>query len=1093
MLMESVRSACLRVATSPCTSCRVRSSCSRRPFFGAYPIVDDLLYSNRRVISSLSMDTDVRVTVDGTQKKAINRRRPRGQRRPTTPESIQNMSGIDVIPLKDQGRNTTNASTSADVYSERANLILSRASDRMVAFLRTRSTLPPPHPSWLLPKSSLNKEGIEADDEDMLHRRCALHADVVRLLEILHASFSILGDYISPRGGRNPRLCSDLLGNILLLLGDSPPAHLQREVKIDKSRKEGIPQNILSPADAANLVLDLLRRLNLDVTPDQYASAIQAACHDGRWGVASGMFLEQIDPDSAGMVPIDSTLGWGSRVEMGLYAIAKQAKSEATGDVTDQVFDAVQSMSMVSPADQEQYILAAGRVLGRVGEWESALAFLNAGGNVERLGQGLVAAVMQALVDCSQFGAALEIYDEYVSNPLLGGSEWQWGGSYGGVHPVSRDLALCAMGEVRERGLSKKAIDIFRRQIIDERSRISLNGLIGVFKAIERDCDWLSSLDLLRLFLKEETNVKRTWTLVQSTYDVSPSGAATNMKDNTSIDASIHGNILGSAMNTCNAAGEYGLAILYAQLVGLAYAPEPFTFHRCQEGRQVSCLSATVLSSNSLVNKNENVLAATMVSLCGLGCHDEAMRLYEATTDMLEDGTAWPNATACFQHAKGQARNTSIAGSEKAAVWKCAFRDMHRLTSVMHSIEDSRDVISGEEKLLLTNALSHFMSCCTDAGQARTGLVLGEHLLAALHPHKESTSSMASSVLSFLGFGREASRSRERADSGSEIPSLYLANDSLLASTLKANYAIGRHEEAIDLFFDVVEAHESESFPYVQSLNETIVTLGEGNREDAVRLFDEMEDELKTPETYTKIAEIFAAEKDWARIGGTYSSAVKSWRLSEGLALLAMQSIVEQEADGKIPALRAVVDDMARLEGTSQASWIKSRYWTLKRRLGWRHARLLMYWNDPRLAGEDEFLLAIEHLEKAKRDRSTPKNAVLSCIVKYASFHQDFVEGDDAPDGALRRSQVVELVTKAVSEARKTSMGTRPFFIFHAATGLRNLGANAECVEYMREMLALGVRVDQRSLEAATDAAEAEADSGAVEEFLEAMEDSGRR
>ena len=310
---------------------------------------------------------------------------------------------------------------------------------------------------------------------------------------------------------------------------------------------------------------------------------------------------------------------------------------------------------------------------------------------------------------------------------------------------------------------------------------------------------------------------------------------------------------------------------------------------------------------------------------------------------------------------------------------------------------------------------------------------------------------------------------------------------------MKANYAIGRHEEAIDLFFDVVEAHESESFPYVQSLNETIVALGEGNREDAVRLFDEMEDELKTPETYTKIAEIFAAEKDWARIGGTYSSAVKSWRLSEGLALLAMQSIVEQEADGKIPALRAVVDDMARLEGTSQASWIKSRYWTLKRRLGWRHARLLMYWNDPRLAGEDEFLLAIEHLEKAKRDRSTPKNAVLSCIVKYASFHQDFVEGDDAPDGALRRSQVVELVTKAVSEARKTSMGTRPFFIFHAATGLRNLGANAECVEYMREMLALGVRVDQRSLEAATDAAEAEADSGAVEEFLEAMEDSGRR
>ena len=55
----------------------------------------------------------------------------------------------------------------------------------------------------------------------------------------------------------------------------------------------------------------------------------------------------------------------------------------------------------------------------------------------------------------------------------------------------------------------------------------------------------------------------------------------------------------------------------------------------------------------------------------------------------------------------------------------------------MHSIEDSRDVISGEEKLLLTNALSHFMSCCTDAGQARS---VASYDLARLAQHDLSGS-----------------------------------------------------------------------------------------------------------------------------------------------------------------------------------------------------------------------------------------------------------------------------------------------------------------------------------------------------------------
>ena len=81
-----------------------------------------------------------------------------------------------------------------------------------------------------------------------------------------------------------------------------------------------------------------------------------------------------------------------------------------------------------------------------------------------------------------------------------------------------------------------------------------------------------------------------------------------------------------------------------------------------------------------------------------------------------------------------------------------------------------------------------------------------------------------------------------------------------------------------------------------------------------------------------------------------------------------MKAVVEQELDGKIPTSRSIVDEVAKIEGHSNKHWIKARYWTLKREFGWRYARLLMWWNDPNIASEEELLLAVEQLEVAKND-----------------------------------------------------------------------------------------------------------------------------
>ena len=235
---------------------------------------------------------------------------------------------------------------------DKAALLLPRATERMEAFLRSRALLPPPPSAWLRPVDDDDDEEAH-DDDNVLAQRIALHNDVVQLLLILRDS--ILGGHVSPRGGRNGLVLSDLLGNILLLLGESPPLHLM----MGQQGNAQTNKRTTSPADAAAIGLDLLRRTNLDVRPDHYASAVRAACHDGRWEMASDLFSSQCNPNSAGLVPVDSTLGSDSTAELGLYAIARQSRDEQGGDgggpsaSADKVFDAALGMSIISPTDQD--------------------------------------------------------------------------------------------------------------------------------------------------------------------------------------------------------------------------------------------------------------------------------------------------------------------------------------------------------------------------------------------------------------------------------------------------------------------------------------------------------------------------------------------------------------------------------------------------------------------------------------------------------------------------------------------------------------------------------------------------------------------
>ena len=93
-------------------------------------------------------------------------------------------------------------------------------------------------------------------------------------------------------------------------------------------------------------------------------------------------------------------------------------------------------------------ILAAGSAIGRAGQYLALPEYIqNHCDKSSKFGQALIAAAMQACVQCEQYELGLSFYNDLGNDPSS--SEWQWAGGYGTVHPLCRDLALQCMGMIR--------------------------------------------------------------------------------------------------------------------------------------------------------------------------------------------------------------------------------------------------------------------------------------------------------------------------------------------------------------------------------------------------------------------------------------------------------------------------------------------------------------------------------------------------------------------------------------------------------------------------------------------------------------------
>lgn len=677
---------------------------------------------------------------------------------------------------------------------------------------------------------------------------------------------------------------------------------------------------------------------------------------------------------------------------------------------------------------------------------------------------------MHACIICSRHDEAFALFSELVDGPLLAGSEWQWGGGSHALDPSCRDMAMRALGECTQETDSSSfvAMKLFRE--VEENGPLSMDALKGVVRACERDGNWEDAVSVLHTMVDRCNDP--SWLVTSD--QLSPILSSEPIrKEKPFSQQTILEDVLSSVMRNCNASGRFGLALLCGRLVDVALLSREIKIisigvaENAEHFGEGTELEQSLLPLVFGMSQSEDILVSVMVSLCGLGCCDRAVSLYEMALGLQERNgdevnpgptSRWSDAEECCRYAQSLAADTDLS-LEKA--WESAHRHIHRLTAAAHSIANSGHEISPEQKDLLAFAVARTMQCCTAAGHPETGIYLAKRVddVISIHP-------VRGAVSSFFGLGEWA-----RTDRSNDFNSY---NDTILAHTIGAYRASGWDNEV---------PLESRADVSTQSANETLRALvTDRHFEDATVLYNEMDIEVRNPETFYIMAKGLASEKQWHGVGDLYAQSLSHGCLSEELGLLAMKSIVDSSLDGrsKLRVLRSIISETSRISGVDAKQWQQLRYWTLKRALGWHHARLLMWWNEEDSSRRAELELAIQQFEERKTSLLKPKNDVIKCIVNGVRQLNEGGEADSNEDFVSQRdrSEWRDLLLRVLDESSRTSVRSDPRFATDVVLAFRALHGNAECIEYLRDAVNRGVQISNTVLEEAINAAEEDGDFG---------------
>jgi len=877
---------------------------------------------------------------------------------------------------------------------------------------------------------------------------------------------------------------------------------------------------------------------NLDVSHRHYEQAIAAACSCREWAVASDLFEKQIDPNAGGspvQLSIENPLGLYSMAQQyqqeNRIAVSedgdKTVEEDSDSMVAEQIMDAVQRLVMVSPQDQSTYVLAAGNALGHSGCWKELNEYRKSSFLAPQYGVPLIAAVLRACILCEEYDVALEILvDENILSPSLlpftkrkepqsdendpfsaNGSvsnleeEWQWGGARDRMDPLIRDMAMQVIGgasamlsshanshdqnldwKIHDYCDSRLALEFFR-QSLEERLTISQDALLGVVEACERDKDWNGALSVLRIILEEEDKNRDSkltpWIVESERLSIFERD---QVEENSFVSKNVLPNLgplVASVMRNCNSSSNFGLSLfalkLYEDSLLRAINKESSNDSVLPPEEGISGMLDKMGIKRSM-QEYEEVLVASMVALSGLRCHKNAMRLYEITT---RDSVGTHDSAALFvyQYASlNQKRHgTPILGNP----WLSAHEHIDQLTKanllVPKIVQGNSAKIGDDSKMGaglqdhqregIEEILARAMNTCTNAHQPQLSLYLLRWMEESVYSETRDTKSFWSQI-------------NRNTISAIDVDNVRY-EDSVTAETILALRWTKNLTIANDMFEGVLEKHAEDGLirwrkTIVAGLT-AMVASGRGN--DAVKVFEVLDGNARSTASYTAIGRHLSKVKDWKELIGLYTDATAKGYSSEELSLLAMLAVTSTKVDNRLRVLRGIVDECANNVGLDSKQWTTTKYWQLKRTLGFYHTRLLMWWNDEERAPLDEVNLAIKEFHKETANGMRPKNDVVRAIFAGAQHHNglglEFQNGyEKVPRSA---DQWAELLGKVLQTIQESPVRYDPNFVDSVVYAYKSLGKDGECLDYVSGVLEVErTRIRRSTLENILKAAKAQ-------------------
>ncbi|KAK1737218.1 hypothetical protein QTG54_012085, partial [Skeletonema marinoi] len=974
---------------------------------------------------------------------------------------------------------------------------LHKCVEAMDDIFMQHSNLPPPSREWLHEYICGRKRqhvDMGESTHQLHHEQCLeLCNDAANLISCI--KHSIADGKIRGLGGKDAYLLTELLGRAMLIFSETPPprgTHSRGRIQQLPSVNSGKTESV-SPYEACLEVIGMLRSLNLDILSSHYACTIRAACHEAQWEEASKVFLNQINGDdggdasddmiTGGFSPINPTLGWDQPLEIGLYAVARDAwyksilaeQQQQVGHIdspSKQVFDAAMKMCMISPSEQDSYVLAAGSALGRAGLWSECLDLATEPTSISTYGPSITAAAMLACIESARYTEAIDAFDYFMSGNQSVASEWQWsGGNITAVEPICRDLALTAMGNVSRGGYSEEARSMFD-VIMEEGSPLSCDGLLGLMHSLENDGNWKEAVQLLDRFMTSNFNTKGTkWRIVPNVVQLQKDG--TN-DDGLASDAEVKHvleGMLASVMRVCNNEGHFGLAAVLCTVANKSCNDSSGYVDGTNDGDAVLGILASTLQSDP-------VFKAYTHSLYGLGCKRVADQLIN---DRREDA----DIDRIVSIPKRMRQNLPHAES-----WFGAAKSIDCLLEAKKAIQIEPGDLCPESSFLFERGLSRAMEYCNDSNQPSAALYLFHHAARTLLTKKDQH--LADRFKSFLGMGNQANQNfREEiftSDDALDFSGIELT-DSILAAIINAYIKMGRADQALSTYNNAISQLESHHLMR-QSSDSILEVLLEI---DADKCINSLDNRSSTPTTFITIAKHLADNGVWHEIGELYNHARRAGCVSEELGFIAMQALNESElAQGKIVVFRKIAEDVANTIGMDKDEWVTSRYWEIKRYVGYHYARVSFSMLP--LFRKSELIFAINEMRSCSNQGALTKNAPLMFIAQqgdHYSTDKQYASGKDSLSERDRRS-VVNLILEACVEANRSNLLQKYSFTAHVARSLRKLNANKECIKIVRGLVSrVGRCHHQVAMEEAIYAATEERDYVSLEMIMKKFEESG--